>query len=120
MRENGRDETAEEEEKKQDVMERKSVKRDGDEEMNEVIVLPPVMEIVVGKENVIRVKEMESVFRMMDVFVEDALTLEFTFTDDPGDEERFDTTEIPLKSIDSNTPIDSFTTIVGDDEYGMR
>ena len=88
--------------------------------MNDVTMPSPLMERDDGKANVIRVKERESVFWMMDVIVEDALTLEFTFTDDPVDDERFETTEMPLKSIDLNTLVDSFTTIVGDDEDGMR
>jgi len=88
--------------------------------MNAVTTFPPVTETDEEKEKARLVKERECVLRMMQVSDEETFRLEFTFTVDPGEEERFDTTEMPLKSIDSNTLVDSFTTIVGDDEDGMR
>jgi hypothetical protein len=117
MRENGIKEIVEEDESEHEENERESVVICGEEETNDITVPPPVMEMDEGKEKSILVKEKECLFRMIFVSVGLALILEFMFTVDPGDEERFETTETPLKSIDSFTPIDPFTTIdLEDDE----
>ena len=57
---------------------------------------------------------------MRDELVGETSIFEFTFTVEPGDDERFEITMIPLKSIDSNSPIDPSTTIVGEDANMSR